>query len=795
MADSEYIIEIASQLSGVDAASAELDALAAKLDGSGAKSAAFDDAIKMLARDLDAAKAATAAANAALSDGRTEYAQLERAAVNAANAAERAAERSLEKERLLADAQEKHAAKAKQLAEAQSAQEAVAAQLAEAQREASEALAGLGRATNPDDLIEYEQALGAAEKRIAALSAQSDAAARRVSALSAATDAAAKRVKAAGAAVERFGDARAAADQAAAAVKNYAAGLDKLEREAAQAAAAQADLERKLKNTGALQKRVADSLGGATSKLSALRGALGGIGGPLGELGARVLSPAHAFAELTEKFGQSTAVMTVAGVGAVAALAAALAALLAAVVAVSAAMLAGVGALAAYGLAAANTARNLALTREATERLTPALRGVPWAEITDATGVADDRLRALSKSLLDAGVSAAELPATLRAAAVAEAALGQGGADALVADLAAGKVTAEEFAEAINSKLGDVAARRLLSLEAQGARFQRNVQAWFPPGFAEPALQGLSILVGLFDQNTAAGRAMRGAVRGVLDPIISQAVNAAYVVEAFVLGFLIGATKIYIAVKPAVRAIADLLGIDVSGWELDSVLDAVAIAGELLAGIVIGLVAGFTAFGATIVGSFLLVSAIIFGPLVAAVAIGVGAVKLLVAGFEFLRSAVPAAVSAAVKAVTGAAGAFIAAGADVIAGLVKGIKAGGGAVIAAITGVVGGAISAAKAMLGIASPSKVFASIGDDTGAGFVQGVAAQEDAAHTAIRTLTDPKAAAPSPSSSTTTNTTTSTTTNAPTIIIQRVEFPGANAVADFRAWLDGLALQGAT
>jgi len=790
MADSEYIIEIASQLSGVDAASAELDALAAKLDGSGAKSAAFDDAIKMLTRDLDAAKAATAAANAALSDGRTEYAQLERAAVNAANAAERAAERRQEKERLLADAQENHAAKAKQLAEAQLAQEAVAAQLAEAQREASDALAGLSRAMSPDDLIEYEQALGAAEKRIAALSAQSDAAARRVSALSAATDAAARRAKAAGAAVERIGDARAAADQAAAAVKNYAAGLDKLEREAAQAAAAQADLERKLKNTGALQKRVADSLGGATSRLSALRGALGDIGGPLGDLGARVLSPAQAFAELKEKFGQSTAVMTVAGVGAVAALAA----LLAAVVAVSAAMLAGVGALAAYGLAAANTARNLALTREATERLTPALRGVPWAEITDATGVADDRLRALSKSLLDAGVSAAELPATLRAAAVAEAALGQGGVDALVADLAAGKVTAEEFAEAINTKLGDVAARRLLSLEAQGARFQRNVQAWFPPSFAEPALQGLSILVGLFDQNTAAGRAMREAVCGVLDPIIGQAANAAYAVEAFVLGFLIGATKIYIAAKPAVSAIADLLGIDGSGWELDSVLDAAASAGEWLA-----IKIGEAAVGLAVIVAVVAAGVVVFYDFLASVyatgdAIGMLAGETAIAGLDFAES-IAGAVASAVGAVTGAVASFVTAGADMVAGLVKGILSGSASVINAAKQIAQSAVDAAKSVLGIASPSKVFASIGDDTGAGFVQGVAAQEDAAHDAIRTLTDPKAAAPAGSSSTTTSITTSTTTNAPTIIIERVEFPGANAVADFRAWLDGLALQGAT
>jgi len=145
--------------------------------------------------------------------------------------------------------------------------------------------------------------------------------------------------------------------------------------------------------------------------------------------------------------------------------------------------------------------------------------------------------------------------------------------------------------------------------------------------------------------------------------------------------------------------------------------------------------------------------------------------------------------------VTGAVASFVTAGADMVAGLVKGILSGGASVINAAKQIAQSAVNAAKSVLGIASPSKVFAAIGDNTGAGFVQGVAAQEDAAHDAIRTLTDPKAAAPAGSSSTTTSITTSTTTNAPTIIIERVEFPGANAVADFRAWLDGLALQGAT
>jgi len=44
-------------------------------------------------------------------------------------------------------------------------------------------------------------------------------------------------------------------------------------------------------------------------------------------------------------------------------------------------------------------------------------------------------------------------------------------------------------------------------------------------------------------------------------------------------------------------------------------------------------------------------------------------------------------------------------------------------VLAAITGVVGGAISAAKKLLHISSPSRVFAEMGEQTGAGFSAGV------------------------------------------------------------------------
>jgi len=58
-----------------------------------------------------------------------------------------------------------------------------------------------------------------------------------------------------------------------------------------------------------------------------------------------------------------------------------------------------------------------------------------------------------------------------------------------------------------------------------------------------------------------------------------------------------------------------------------------------------------------------------------------------------------------------------------MAGLAAGITGAASAVWNAITGAVSGAINAAKSMLGIASPSKVFADIGENTAAGMTGGV------------------------------------------------------------------------
>jgi hypothetical protein len=63
------------------------------------------------------------------------------------------------------------------------------------------------------------------------------------------------------------------------------------------------------------------------------------------------------------------------------------------------------------------------------------------------------------------------------------------------------------------------------------------------------------------------------------------------------------------------------------------------------------------------------------------------------------------------------------AGRDMIQGLINGIASMGGAVGDRIKGIAQGAVNAAKNILGIRSPSKVFAGIGENIGKGMVQGM------------------------------------------------------------------------
>ncbi|MER7135408.1 phage tail tape measure protein [Streptomyces sp. NPDC000341] len=74
-------------------------------------------------------------------------------------------------------------------------------------------------------------------------------------------------------------------------------------------------------------------------------------------------------------------------------------------------------------------------------------------------------------------------------------------------------------------------------------------------------------------------------------------------------------------------------------------------------------------------------------------------------------------------ALSGIGSALLAAGGQLVDGMIKGIRAAAGRLVSAAQDVVGGAVRGAKRALGIASPSKVFAEIGKNTGQGFIVGL------------------------------------------------------------------------
>lgn len=481
---------------------------------------------------------------------------------------------------------------------------------------------------------------------------------------------------------------------AAQALVEEAAALDKAKASAAGAAAAHSKAAAAMKGLQAGAKQAKAAM--PTGKINELGDGLSKIGGPLGNAGTKVKDLSEGWTQLKTTLGGTGAKLAVAG--------AAVAVVVVAVVALTAAVIAGTVALGAWGVKLADAGRTSALTTAALAANNASLAnlGKIMPGVSRATGVSTDALRGLAKQLADAKVSAEEMPAALKAAATAEAALGQGGASEFIAQLKEGKKTVADFANEANSKFGGIVQKRLLGLDKQAETFKKNLAETFGGLNIDPLLTALSKLVDMFSQSTAFGQTLKFLFEGLFQPIINGVTKAMPVVEAFLLGMAIGALKVYIAFKPAIKAAGELLGFEDS--TLSGALDAAKTAGVVFA------VVAIAAIVAVVAGIGLLIAA---AALIAAPFVMMGA--MVIAPFVAIGAAIYGLGSLVVY--------LVGLGGQMIAGLAKGISGAAQAVITAITGVVTGGIDAAKSLLGIASPSKVFAGIGGNVGEGFVGGV------------------------------------------------------------------------
>lgn len=466
------------------------------------------------------------------------------------------------------------------------------------------------------------------------------------------------------------------------------------------------------------------------------REGLNKFGGALGGLSSRILGPIEGFRKLSGSLGTGKT-MALLATGAVVALTVA-------VIAAAVAFAAGVVAVAQWAVGLADSARNAGLAKEAMEAMHPELipLGREIDSISKDTGMMGDELRELSGALKEAKVSAKDMPAALRAAALAETALGKGGSGDFLKDIKEGKVAVADLASETQKKLGGIVARQMMGLGAQTETLKRNIGGVFGGLDIQPVLNGMQTLVALFDQNTASGRAMKAIFESVFQPLISQAENAGYVIEAFVLGFEIGLVKLYIKLKPAIKKIQELFGFeDTNLW--DTLNDAKAL-GETLAPVFVAMAAAFvvvTAAVFAVVGAFgalfVFFEMLPFMVVDAVAALLTSAAKMAVN----IKQAITQGIADAIDYVRSID--FAQVGRDIIAGFVRGVTESAHFVKESVSRAIQGAIDAAKHLLDSHSPSRVFMDLGGDTAEGYAIGVDDTAEEAHAAVENLVSPLSA----------------------------------------------------
>lgn len=283
--------------------------------------------------------------------------------------------------------------------------------------------------------------------------------------------------------------------------------------------------------------------------------------------------------------------------------------------------------------------------------------------------------------------------------------------------------------------------KRIPGADDQIEQLGKNVKDLFKDLNWEPLQAALGVIVGMFDKANPLAEAFRIAGTFAFETFSEAVLATAYAVEAFALDVAIAAVKAYIFFKQYGDEIeAVVLGIGIAlaafgvGW---AVVNAAVIAGwvaQAAAATAAG-VAAAAAWVAAAAPAILVVAAI------AAVGYAIGQLILhwdeVVEGVMLIWSDLTAWLGAQVQWFTDL-------GANLMAGLVTGITGAVSSVVNAVSGAVTSAIDAAKSVLGIASPSKVFAEIGGYTVDGFTGAVDAGAGEAQGSMAAMVDPAPAA---------------------------------------------------
>ena len=429
------------------------------------------------------------------------------------------------------------------------------------------------------------------------------------------------------------------------------------------------------KSAGAAAKAVSVNLEEMGGKLVQLGGPLGTTGGKAAQLGGAL-----------QTLGRVGVAGTVIGITV-------------AVIALAAALVYAVAAATKFAISMADGVRNQKLQLESLAANYKALANIAQVapKVAAATGLAVDEVQKLAEQLAKAKLPAKHLEAALKAMATAQA----GGANAEFLEklqkalIATGKIPpelAEQFA-----KFQAIAGKKMLSLDAQSAKFKSNVSGLFSGLKLDGFLAGLAKIVALFDSSTAAGRGLKAIIEHIFQPLIDGATRAIPMVIRAFLTIEVVVLEVMIALKKLEKAL-DLKPPMIATGPFVSSLQEIGSGANIAAAALNSLQGAMTATGAA-AGT-------------ASTGVATSAAKMGSA-WQAAKAQVNAQVNATqATAAAAGTGAMTGVGGDMMAGLANGITANAGAVMAAMQAAVGGAVDAAKSQLQLGSPSKLFHKFG-----------------------------------------------------------------------------------
>lgn len=352
--------------------------------------------------------------------------------------------------------------------------------------------------------------------------------------------------------------------------------------------------------------------------------------------------------------------------------------------------------------------------------------------VARSSAVGRDRLSELAQGLYRVRLRGRDLRQSLETLATIEAATGEEGVrlwrGRVVAAARLGRAT--EMQGRIQERFGRLARRQMLGLDAQGRKLRESFSALFDDVVVERFLEGLHSITELFSQNTETGRALKGIIDTLVQPLVDQITAGMPLVKQFFKGIVIGALIASIGVNVVRTELAKAFGDDTIGR-----VDLMRVA----------LWAGVAAVGALVLA------------VVAAVTV-FAALAAVLASLPAILLVVPATIAGVIYGLyrlvrwVGDQD-WPEIGRSIVDGIVSGIRSRAATMAQQLRILAADARHTVESALGIRSPSRVFAQIGMQIPRGFAQGV---ESAAPIASRAVDDmargtvPDAAA-MPSSST--------------------------------------------